>query len=28
LIETGPAALVLEKPSHEISAMYIAGVRG
>jgi phosphate transport system ATP-binding protein len=28
LIERGPAARVLEKPSHEISAMYIAGVRG
>lgn len=28
LIEAGPAAQVFEKPAHEISAMYIAGVRG
>ncbi len=28
LIEAGPAAQVFEKPAQEISAMYIAGVRG
>jgi phosphate transport system ATP-binding protein len=28
LLEVGPAAQVFEKPAHEISAMYIAGVRG
>ncbi len=28
LIESGPAARVFENPAHEISAMYIAGVRG
>lgn len=28
LIEVGPAAQVFEQPAHEISAMYIAGMRG
>jgi phosphate transport system ATP-binding protein len=28
LVEAGPASQVFEKPAHEVSAMYIAGVRG